>query len=370
MFGIYRIALALGVVTTHLLGIPLIGSHSVHGFFILSGFLMARVLNEVYGFTPSGVRAFSINRGLRLYPAYWIAIAFSACAIAWFGDAAAHQYRRFLYQPPDPLSVLENVTMIFPAWFPGLVEPRLSPPAWSLTVEIFYYAVMAIGACARRSTTVAWIILSAAFWVWGGRQQWNVDDSFFYGHLLAQSLPFACGAGIYHFRARLVACLEWLSLLGRPFPLCAAAIANSLLSAALMMHGLTIVQTYACFSNLLLQIALVVSLERYGWPTRVRRVDHWLGDMAYPVFLVHWPVGFVTTMLIFGTPERGLTAHGIETCLIAVIGSALFAWLLIVAVDRPVQRLRGKVRPRRRATAVAAPIAGPSPRAVTGKSHA
>jgi peptidoglycan/LPS O-acetylase OafA/YrhL len=39
MFGTYRTLLALAVMASHLLKVPGIGGHAVHGFFILSGYL-------------------------------------------------------------------------------------------------------------------------------------------------------------------------------------------------------------------------------------------------------------------------------------------------------------------------------------------
>ena len=51
MLGSFRFILALLVVTQHLLLIPSVGHFAVHGFFILSGFLMTLVMSDTYGYT-------------------------------------------------------------------------------------------------------------------------------------------------------------------------------------------------------------------------------------------------------------------------------------------------------------------------------
>jgi peptidoglycan/LPS O-acetylase OafA/YrhL len=62
-----RYALALLVAWTHLWSSPIgwVGWQSVFAFYTLSGYLMARVLQERYGFSLLGMGAFAVNRVLR-----------------------------------------------------------------------------------------------------------------------------------------------------------------------------------------------------------------------------------------------------------------------------------------------------------------
>ena len=58
MFGTLRFVLAVLVVVGHLYRPIWIGAFAVSGFYTVSGYLMCLVLNERYGFSLRGFRAF------------------------------------------------------------------------------------------------------------------------------------------------------------------------------------------------------------------------------------------------------------------------------------------------------------------------
>ena len=60
-FGAQRLSLALVVVIGHVWGPGWIGTYAVFGFFILSGYLMCRVMNKRYRFPLRGITAFAGN---------------------------------------------------------------------------------------------------------------------------------------------------------------------------------------------------------------------------------------------------------------------------------------------------------------------
>ena len=69
--GIFRVCLALCVVLSHGLNLPIPAATAdvaVQTFYIVSGFYMGLVLTEKYH-SPS---SFFLNRALRLYPAYFV----------------------------------------------------------------------------------------------------------------------------------------------------------------------------------------------------------------------------------------------------------------------------------------------------------
>ncbi len=358
MFGLYRLGLATLVAVQHLLSIPVVGDHAVHGFFVLSGYLMTRVLCDVYGFSAGGVRAFAVNRALRLYPIYWMILVFSVVVILVFGEQAAQQYRSFLYLPDNPASVLQNLSLIYPAWYPDQIEPRLSPPTWSLTVEVAFYALMALGAARSRFATLLWLALSAS--VVAAAVVWEMPARFYYSGIVAQSLPFAMGAMLYHCGDQLTALYVRLPWLAGPLVLAPVLVLHSLGASALVIMGLDRVEVPAVFGNMMLQLLLTASLSRIGPATAKWRgwqlPDRFPGDLAYPVFLLHWQVGFALSMAILGRPVRGPSLDGamllVLTLVVSVLLGALLLWL-----DKPVQRLRGRVRPRQVPVTLAHPDA-------------
>jgi peptidoglycan/LPS O-acetylase OafA/YrhL len=79
-----RLLLALVVVLFHtgMVSRYLMDSHTaVNAFFIISGFYMALILDQKYGSSPAGLKAFAINRFLRLYPLY---AAVFILTIGWY----------------------------------------------------------------------------------------------------------------------------------------------------------------------------------------------------------------------------------------------------------------------------------------------
>src|SRR5262249_15880828 len=108
MIELIRYALATIVAETHLgpPGIVWSGWQAVFAFYTLSGYLMARVLNERYGFSPRGTAAFLLNRVLRLWPAYLLVVAATLLA------ACFYPLNTFFFSLTVPHSLLEKVTTL------------------------------------------------------------------------------------------------------------------------------------------------------------------------------------------------------------------------------------------------------------------
>src|SRR6266496_1806977 len=159
MFGTYRLLLAIMVVFQHLGGIEDVGGYAVFGFYALSGYLMTLILHQNYGYSAKGRSKYAVNRFLRIYPLYWTVALVSFVIVVIVGESFAQEYFRGLFLPSNGRAILQNLFIIF-----GRNSvPRLSPPAWALTVELFFYACIGLGLSKTKTRTWAWFIASVLY---------------------------------------------------------------------------------------------------------------------------------------------------------------------------------------------------------------
>lgn len=311
MFGLYRTLLAVLVVIHHLYLVPLIGKFAVHGFFILSGFLMTYGMHNRYGYSAAGRIRFIKARALRLYPAYWVAAAFSLSVIVAMG-AQATAFRSTLYVPTTPVEIFENLTFLYLDWYPNRVQPRLSPATWALTIELFYYALICIGISSNRALTWVWFAVSAFyhFAVTG------LDNTYY--HILSGSLPFSMGALIYHYRekVRFGVSMPWVWGVG----------------GAVAILPLAVIGSF--YLNMVVAAGFIIVLMNAGQD----RGDTRLGDFSYHIYILHWPVAvLVYTALGYDSPNKEWMPLVLTIAGCLAISAALTRW-----VDNPAARLRGR----------------------------
>jgi peptidoglycan/LPS O-acetylase OafA/YrhL len=111
-------------------------------FFTLSAFLLYRpIVVAIVDETPQPrVTPYLINRGLRILPAYWVVLAFTAillpAAVLRTGPYAL-ELGRMVH---DPGLLLSNVALVQNYWYESLLTGIT--PAWSLAVEAVFYLVL------------------------------------------------------------------------------------------------------------------------------------------------------------------------------------------------------------------------------------
>lgn len=110
--GIYRFLLACCVVIEHVSGNQYVTHTSmfaVFGFYVLSGYLITRVLRDAYDFDSA---AFWSNRALRLFPLYAVFLTVGLLLI--FGTTGAGAFFPAVWQvSPTPMDWL-GVLTVFP----------------------------------------------------------------------------------------------------------------------------------------------------------------------------------------------------------------------------------------------------------------
>lgn len=345
MFGIYRTILALFVVASHLMSITVIGQYAVHGFFILSGYLMTYIMSRSYGYDLKGVRAFAVNRFLRLYPTYWALCAIIVFILYFAGPSATLEFNYNMGISGEAMSWLQNVSMIYPDVIPMQVNPRLSPPTWALTVEILFYALIAFGLSKTRRRTLAWAGLSVVYVV--ATHWFKLDNSYRYSAVMAGSLPFAAGALLYHYRDHMAAHLGWLKTRIGLATVVALFLLNCLCGCLVVLIGLNDAIGHICYYlNLLLNLTLIFALLD-GFPFSFpKRFDAIIGDYSYPIYLFHYPAGLAASMTLFGAPQRGFHLDGFLVMCASLPICFLVSYVVIRFIDHPIQRLRSSVKKR------------------------
>ncbi len=343
MFGTYRTFLALIVVVHHLISIPVIGHYAIHGFFILSGYLMTLIMVNTYGYSFQGFRSFAVNRFLRLYPSYWIVLCFTLLAIAYYGEENATQYREFIFFPDSISNLIQNFTLIFFDLFPNQVSPRLSPPTWALTIELLFYLLIALGISKSRTSTAIWFVCSLLYMI--STHILNLDYSYRYSIIIAGTLPFSIGAMIFHFHPSLN-----FSTLKKSRPLVFSVLLllftlNCLFGVAHYKSGLpSYGTTLSFYANYLLNALIIVYLINVKTPLISPALDSKIGDYSYPIYLMHWQTGFIASMLVWSSPIRGNSIEGVVSLIVALLLCFFLSWLIIRYIDRPIERLRTQIK--------------------------
>ena len=341
--GIIRVILALMVVLAHAQG-TILGVHglsplaSVNFFFVISGFYMALVLNEKYG--PSDNRLFWLNRLLRIYPTFLLALLIAATvgAVIFLTDGASE--RNWSSPVAAPTLLLMNLFVIgqdfiyvfcIPDGAGACLDPvasSLNPPAWSLVPEMLFYLCAPFMVRSRYRTilfSAAGIIylLAVSRWHASLLSFWQEEVnpqasglSLSYYFLPASFMYFGLGALSYHMRdlARqreiIPATLVGISII--------AAMTLARPEAMLQWH-------HTLFVFFLVPVLFEV--------TRNNRFDQAIGEISYPIYILHFPI---LTIIRAASGVEGGDWVGYM-----VIGITVPAAVLVARYfERPIERYR------------------------------
>ena len=364
--GMLRLLLAATVVFVHAgfpLGFPTInGSLAVQTFYMISGFYMALILNEKYTDQPHAYRLFLTNRLLRLLPVYYVVLSLTILVaigmMLTLGEPQLEFFRALRYQADGlPLSaktllVLSNLTLIGQDWLSFLtVSPQtgalvFSPdstqvytnlnsllmvqPGWTVSLELTFY-VFAPFLVRRRAWVLVLLIIGSAGLRILFRQYAQLGGlAWSYRFFPFELLFFLSGALAYkayrHLRG--VALPGWL---------CPAILAMALLLTA----GFGLLHQYAVAGGMsaglasgLYRLAMACSLPFIFRATKNSLPDTRLGELSYPLYLVHFLV--YETLLAYGVPTTYLS-------LLTLALSVWLAWAINASVGKNVEKVRQRV---------------------------
>jgi len=336
-FGTFRLMLAACVVLQHIHPVlPMaivereqhleLGSLAVYVFFLASGYIITEAVALVYLHRPW---AFLANRAIRLLPAVLLVTTLTAVIWAFLIAQGDHLVPRAIKL------IVVSVAHLFPLTKGLTAEYEILGVMWALRVEFTFYLFCFLALFGipyltterrRLAAMVAGaVVLGALF----------VMDSLREMPSMLRFIPyFIFGAGLYlassqrsrrlAWAAGVIAALAFVGMLveqGNHPPLHeAAGFARDRLAQALIL-----VLLVALFSAL--------SFMRIGG--RLARLDRFLGDLSFPLYVVHDPV--ITLAALSFAPS-------VPTAIATALASLVAAWLLYVILEQPLIALRTRIR--------------------------
>jgi peptidoglycan/LPS O-acetylase OafA/YrhL len=326
---------------------PIIDSDgAVLGFFVLSGFYMAMILDTRY---RSDLRSFYFNRVVRLYPTYIVCLFASIAVFAWL--AVVEQ------RPYGPLNALAQARLSPGAWVVSVLS-QLSmwgqdfstylfagqdgnlhfafrssdhgmsffnyyylPQAWTLSVELSFYAIVPF-LNRWRTRVLATVFLAGLIVRVTAMSVLSAEDRVGFNRLLPIELSVFCGGMVAW---RFVRSNADEALRSRVNAYTAVAV-----SAMLVLGWLWDATSTRCIT---VPLAVTLALPSLWLNWGSDRTDRLLGDLSYPVYLCHILICYMLLAWLPADQQRFFSSW-------ALIGSLVAAILLRLGLERPLLRLK------------------------------
>ncbi len=329
MLGLLRTTLSLFVFLSHMpklgIGFP-IGSFSVTLFYFISGFLISRSYENFRARSRVPAIGFYLDRLVRIYPGYVAALLLTILLIKT-GRGDFYSIGA-IFPPPE----LTGHVLRWNAYLLRLNMdiPAIDGPTWSLAAEMQFYLVLPLLAVLPFPLFAAVVAASM------GVQQYAYHtlppgdaDWLAYRSLYGMMFVFCMGI-----------CLARRD--DRRFARLLAAVVVAQVAILAIAYPMT--RPFANYSVTAIALAVLVAVPvvdfalRSGTPW-LKPIDRFVGDLCYPIFLVHFPAMYCADLLY---PQgRDLPpqwyALALGLCLV-------FALALHFAIQVPSEKLRYAIR--------------------------
>lgn len=361
--GILRLILAVNVLLLHVDAPTLLRflhtAEAVQTFFILSGFYMALTLAENY--QHGEIRHFYLNRFLRIFPVYWLILAasFTIAGLGyyflnrpgflfyWMQTKPAGAVLPFVLAVFSSLAILGQGTAMLlrvdaagglkiasrnpwhsPDSFVGYFP---MPQAWSLEFELLFYLLAPFMVRFRTRTILGICLLSLLLRIWLTislgliERPWALEvfptELLFFGSGILSYRLYVYGRDNKWFERRQLSDTVSVSLL-------VATLAYGAFGLLTKGAYLSVYKwTYLLFTTIAVPFLFTT--------TRKSKVDRFMGELSYPLYLVH--------VLIIGLwPKAEALNPWIR--LPGIIVTSLVVSYLLLKVTAQIENLRSRHR--------------------------
>lgn len=337
MLGIIRFIFALLVVLAHLSGLKELshtGIFAVFGFYLVSGYLITLILNDRYLFD---FKTFALNRFLRLFPIYYLVCLIAIPLIFLFEGADKFHW---IWKIDLGWKNLPGILFIFPLEFYENTF-RFVPSTWSVAVELVNYFLLWLVIARSKKITILVVFISIIYHVFSIYlgQSWAVRYYPFYAALL----PFSLGALIY-FINKSYALSDNKNIPNILLIVCLTFCIN-LITTGYMGGIESKFFVLNFYINIVALFLLFIAATNFKFESKHEIFGKKLGDLAYPIFLIHWIIGFAVSLILDNGKTRGL-----ELLLYSIPPIIAISYVLSKLSDKLIEPMRNKIRPNLTAT--------------------
>jgi peptidoglycan/LPS O-acetylase OafA/YrhL len=286
---------------------------AVYFFFMLSGFVVACAYEKRL-LAGMPVLQFYLRRAIRLYPLLVLGTVLCAGYLAAFSPMFLQDPSWLIASTFSALGLPFPYTEFSPRQFP------INPPAWSLFYELIAYAVFGLMAMHLRT----WLLVLGAFVC---AALFAFASAYYQGRTMplytttfAAAVPFIIGILLWRNHEA-----KFLKIPPIPFWVLSAMILIVCAIPASVNKGFDTLIAATVFP------VIIISGAAHG-NRPSGKVMKALGDLSYPVYILHWPFLLGAQYFLNGFAHPLVVA--VLGCLMALCG----AWLAFSYCDVPVRR--------------------------------